>query len=51
MSLQESELRKEMTGTEMKLSDEARRQLEKDRKNLQVGGSREEKLDVGETPY
>jgi len=34
-----------------KMGDQIRKQLEKDRRNLQIGGSREEKLDVGEGAY
>jgi hypothetical protein len=38
-------------GRQDKMGDEVRKQLERDRRNLQVGGSRDEKLDVGEGGY
>jgi hypothetical protein len=52
---QEKAVRQEMDASEAarqdKMGDQTRKQLEKDRLNLQIGGSRDEKLDVGEGSY
>lgn len=48
-------MRREMEATEAarqdKMGEETKKQLERDRQNLQVGGSRDEKLDMGDQPY
>ena len=48
-------MREELEASEAQRKDqmgeETRKQLERDRKNLQIGGSRDEKLDTGDQPY
>lgn len=52
---EEIAMRQEMEETEAqrkdKMGEETKKQLERDRRNLQVGGSRDEKLDMGDDPY
>ena len=52
---EEEALREELEASEAQRKDqmgeETRKQLERDRKNLQIGGSRDEKLDTGDQPY
>ncbi|KAH8084757.1 hypothetical protein HD553DRAFT_311645 [Filobasidium floriforme] len=52
---EEAAMRREMEAAEAarqdKMGEETKKQLERDRQNLQVGGSRDEKLDMGDQPY